>query len=100
MNFFLDLTKKNLGLKLKKKLGLDFFFGPYQIGGPRRVPNSPRLWAGPDPNSRYLLSHAWIYCLILFLCLIIVIFIVTYLITNFSIEDSVAAISPYTAHHT
>jgi hypothetical protein len=41
--FFLDLTKKILGLKLKKKLGLEFFFGPYQIGGPRRVPNSPRL---------------------------------------------------------
>jgi hypothetical protein len=41
--FFLDLTKKNLSLKLKKNLGLKLFFGPYQIGGLRRVPNSPRL---------------------------------------------------------
>jgi hypothetical protein len=43
MNFFWDLTKKILSLKLKKKIGPRFFFGPYQIGGPRRVPNSPRL---------------------------------------------------------
>jgi hypothetical protein len=26
MNFFLDLTKKNLGLKLKKKIGPRIFF--------------------------------------------------------------------------
>jgi hypothetical protein len=32
MNYFLDLTKKKLGLKLKKKLGLKFFFGPYKMG--------------------------------------------------------------------
>jgi hypothetical protein len=50
MNFFWDLTKKILSLKLKKKIGPRFFFGPYQIGGPRRVPNSPRLWAGHARN--------------------------------------------------